>query len=206
MCEEGESMWREAQQEMLEHQIFLADVIAEDNPKLADRFAIEDLTPIYAKFKGGFMYSRAGHFEKEGLVEWILQDWSPDEAHPVPRDSSAPAQVIQEALDAANAQLQNIINKAFSHVCWHFFVLNILHILYTNKTTTKNLDAVLPIKGCYREDATIYSRKPLRSCIGRIGCVGDCVAFVSLLPWVRRKESWYRKEKQLSDIYLCNLM
>lgn len=101
-CTGMQKQWENLKEEMLERQIFLADVDIGASEKLGQRFGIrrEDV-PRWVMLRQRAMYLYKQPWDAENFTQWIEEGWEQDDGLPVPPESGGAAElsaVVQEKL------------------------------------------------------------------------------------------------------------
>lgn len=126
-CTEFDNTWNELKEEMLEQQLFLADVDVDASPQLAERFDIQEV-PAWAMFRRQRMFILSGRqIDSKDLTSWIVDKWSQTEGIEVPPERSAwwsnAVAYIWTAILGGDVQKVALIALPVLGVCLALFLL-----------------------------------------------------------------------------------
>lgn len=110
--------WEELAEDMLEEQIFLADVDAVASPQLAQRFQITTV-PTYILLRNRRMYTKKGPSAGiEELKNWALKDWqqSLDSMVPPEKKTLNVMAVVMEVVKQGRTNFRNLVAATKSEV------------------------------------------------------------------------------------------
>jgi hypothetical protein len=109
--------WEELAEEMLEEQVFLADVDALISPQLSQRFKIQTI-PSYILLRNRKMYTKGPNTGIEELKNWALLHWqqSLESAVPPEKESVDLTAVVMEMVNTGKANFRNLVAASKSEV------------------------------------------------------------------------------------------
>lgn len=109
--------WEELAEEMLEEQIFLADIDADASPRLAERFQITT-NPTYILLRNRKMYTKGPSTGIEELKNWALKDWQQtlDSMVPPETEKFDVMAVISEMVEKGRINFRNLVAASKSEV------------------------------------------------------------------------------------------
>jgi thioredoxin-like negative regulator of GroEL len=109
--------WEELAEDMLEEQIFLADVDAVASPQLAQRFQITTI-PTYILLRNRKMYTKGPSAVIEELKNWALKDWqqSLDSMVPPENETFNVMAVVTEVVSKGRKNFRNLVAASKSEV------------------------------------------------------------------------------------------
>ncbi|KAG7670641.1 hypothetical protein Ndes2526B_g00428 [Nannochloris sp. 'desiccata'] len=109
-CQSMQDEWEELAEEMLEEQIFLADIDADASPRLAERFQITT-NPTYILLRNRKMYTKGPSTGIEELKNWALKDWQQtlDSMVPPETEKFDVMAVISEMVEKGRINFRNLV-------------------------------------------------------------------------------------------------
>jgi hypothetical protein len=109
--------WEMLDEEMLEDQIFLADVDAVVSPHLSQRFQISTI-PTYILLRNRKMYTKGPTAGIEELRNWALQDWkqSLESTVPLEKESLDVTAVVKDMIENGRMNFRNLVEASRSEV------------------------------------------------------------------------------------------
>jgi hypothetical protein len=109
--------WEELAEEMLEEQIFIADVDAVVSPTVGERFQIETI-PTYILLRNRKMYEKGPNAGIAELRNWALKDFyhSLEMTVPPEKDSFDVMAAVMEIVNKGRMNFRNLLGASKSEV------------------------------------------------------------------------------------------
>ena len=112
--------WEELAEELMEEQIFLADVDALVSPLLAQRFQITTI-PTYVLLRNRKMYTKGSSAGIQELKNWALKDYQQSLDLKVPPEKESlvavdPMTAVKDVVETGKMNFRNLIAATKSEV------------------------------------------------------------------------------------------